>query len=583
MIVEEKVHFSGIPAYPGVIYAKCKKLKSQELLPVFHQTDISPEDRILEETFFLQSIDQTEQELEIIIQENEKDQGLFELRGILNSQKDMVRDPLLVDSVLERIHDLGETAGLAVENTIQRLYEDFLALDDEYFRDRSDHIQDIGKRITKNLYIQQQPSPQPSYEFLEPVILIAKEISPTEMVGLDKSKILGIATDQGGKTGHMAIIARSYGIPTIVGLKNLSSYIEDGEYILLDAERGFVKRNPDIEEVKLYGLRTSLKAKDPSLAKDILKTLDGEKVVLKVNLESDEDCDDLQRKNVQGIGLYRSEVLFLQFISHTPTEEEQFSVYKRILKKMSPKPVVIRVFDIGADKYEIGAREDNPFLGNRGIRYLLRHPNLFKEQLRALLRASVYGQLEILLPMISTIKEIKKTKQLIQECKDELSGEGIDISHKIPLGIMVETPACAFGLEEYCKHVDFLSIGTNDLLQYLMAVERNNYSISDLYNPLHFVFLEVLEGIAMVANKKKIPVSICGEIATDPDMTGILLAMGYRELSVSPPFLLSIQERVMNLKIKDEKKQYKKIKQLAVDEKFYELEDMIKQDVPLDQ
>lgn len=573
-MVEEKTIFTGIPAFPGVIYAKCTKITPRDSVNLVRKTNLSEPERQEELVRFQSALGKTDEELGGIIRENEQVAGSFELIEILSSQRDMLQDPLLVDGIRDRILDQGENALLAIETTIQRIYEDFLALEDEYFRDRADHIQDIGKRISKNL--SDITASKTEYTNLsEPTILIARDLSPSEMMELDKSKILGIATDQGGKTGHMAIIARNYGIPTIVGLKNLSSQIEDGEYILLDAERGFVKRSAPLEEFKHYGFRSRLTDANGIRFSGAFRTLDGERVLIKANLDSDQDCDEILAKNAEGVGLFRSEVLFLQMKDHKPTEEEQFAKYKKILRKMGERPVVIRVFDIGADKYEVGSVEQNPFLGNRGIRYLIRHESLYREQIRALLRASVYGDLSILIPMVTTIAEIHKTKRIISDCKEELSREGVEYQKSIPLGIMVETPACAMGIEEFSKHVDFLSVGTNDLLQYIMAVDRNNFSISDLYNPFHIVFLETLESIARVAKKRKIPVSICGELATDPEMTGILLALGYRELSVAHPFLPFIQNQVLNLRVKTEKNKLKKIKRLATEEKFFEITTLI--------
>jgi phosphoenolpyruvate-protein phosphotransferase (PTS system enzyme I) len=577
-MVDEKIQFIGITAYPGVIYAKCKKVKSYESSPSHHRSDLNLEERNLNASLFLEAIHKTEADIQNVIQECRNESGGIDLVEILNSQKEILNDPMLKDGVLDRIRNNGECAGLALENTVQRIYDEFIELEDEFFRDRADHIQDIGKRLSQNINNPNHSS-RNTLELKEPAILVAKDISPSELISLDKSKILGIATDHGGKTGHMAIIARNYGIPTIVGLKNFSTFIDDGEFLLLDAERGFIKRNASIEEFKSFGERCLLPLPSASINQKPLATMDGTRVFLKANLETDEDCDDVIKKKAEGIGLYRSEILYIQLKSHTPTEEEQYKVYKNILKSMKDMPVVIRVFDIGADKYEVGSHEANPFLGNRGIRYLLRHTNLFKEQLRALLRASTYGKLNILIPMVSSISEVLDTKKLLQESMEELNSEGIEYSKEIAIGIMVETPACALGLDEFLKHVDFISVGTNDLLQYTMAVERNNYAISSLYNPFHFVFLELLEQIVTKANKKKKPVSICGEIATDPDMTGILLAMGYRDLSVAPPFLPLIQDRIRTMKLKKQKSLYKTIKSLAREEKFYEIELLLKEDV----
>lgn len=578
-MVEEKNQFLGIVAYPGIIYAKTKKLETKSYSELPTRSDLTTSEREEDIQKFLASIQSTERELDSIIQETASSETGLDLIEILASQKDILQDPMFKEGVTQRIRELGESVGLALINTVQRIYDDFMNLEDEFFRERADHIQDIGKRVSSNLYrTLNRDFEKKDLVLEEPCILVAKDFSPSELIGLDKSQILGIATDHGGKTGHMAIIARNYGIPTIVGLKNLSTYLMDGEFILLDAERGFVKRNPSIEETKFFGIRSSLPLPETNFSFQNLKTNDGTRIVLKANLETEDDCGDVLDKGAEGIGLYRSEILYLQFKNHTPTEDEQFQVYKKILKAMDPLPVVIRAFDIGADKYEIGSHEDNPFLGNRGIRYLLRHPGFFKEQLRALYRASSYGNLQILIPMITTISEIRDSLELIEETKEELESEGVHIARDIPLGIMVETPACAIGLESYIRYVDFISVGTNDLLQYTMAVERNNYAISDLYNPFHASFLTLLERIAQVANKKKIPVSICGEVATDPDMTGILLAMGYRDLSIAPPFFVKIQERIRNMKLRKEKAILKKVKALATEDKFYEINMLLKQD-----
>ncbi len=571
-MVDEKLLFQGIPTYPGRIYARTKKLKSSDTVPLVKKTDLPIEEREKEIENFLACLKRTEEELNQIIEDCVHVAGGIDLISILSSQKEILHDPEFKDRIIHRIRIHGENAALAIENTVRRIQEDFLELEDEFFRERADHIMDIGKRVSQNLAYPQGKKGNSSIQLSSPCILIAKDISPSELLSLDKSMILGIATDHGGKTGHMAIIARNYGIPTIVGLKNLSNYIEDGEYLLLDADRGFVKRSPDWEEFKSYGERCSLNHSLPiQKSTNETKSLDGMQIDLKVNLETHNDCETILLKNPAGIGLYRSEVLYMQFPDHSPTEEEQFHIYKFILRSMKELPVTIRVFDIGADKYEIGIHEDNPFLGNRGIRFLLKHPALFKEQLRALLRASVFGNLQILIPMVSTISEIRSAIRLFSEAKQELEEEGIPYKETIPLGIMVETPVCAMGLEYYLPYVDFLSVGTNDLLQYIMAVERNNYAVSDLYNPYHFVFLDLLERIVKVAQKMKKPISICGEIATDPMMTGILLAMGYKDLSVSPPFLEPIREKIRNMRIRKERSRLKKIRNLAIAEKYYDL------------
>lgn len=573
---EEKKEFSGISAYPGIIYGKIKKIKNLEPSAFKIDTDLPQEERAKELEKFHDACQNTKKQLEKLVLDVSGIAGMMDLVEILSTQIQILEDPEFQNLITTRIQEKGENACLAVETTVQILMDRFHQLEDEFFKERSDQIQDVGKRLIRNLTTSNDKKNNHPFDLNQPCILVAKDLSPSELLTMDRSKILGIATDFGGKTGHMAIIARNYGIPTIVGLKNLSTYVEDGEFILLNADKGFVKRDPSWEEYKYYGERCSIPNEKVHSNKKELKTLDGTSITLKVNLETHNDCLLALQKKPDGVGLYRSEILFLQFPDHNPSEDEQFYIYKLILESMKGLPVTIRVFDIGADKLELGVVEDNPFLGNRGIRYLLRHKNFFKEQIRALQRASIFGKLQILIPMVTTVQEVIQTHSIINEVRKELTLEGIPYEENIPLGIMVETPACALGLENFLPLVDFISVGTNDLLQYTMAVARNNFSVSDLYNPYHIVFLEIMEQIAKISQKKKVPASICGELAADAPMVGLLIAMGFREFSVSPPFLDLIRSKIQSTKLKEEKNKLKKIKNLSKQERYLEIEGLLK-------
>ncbi|TGL37252.1 phosphoenolpyruvate--protein phosphotransferase [Leptospira perdikensis] len=570
--MEEKTTFKGISAYPGTVYGKVFRWK-QFKRKREDRTDLSP-DEIKEEVELLKKgLLKTEEDLSELVQKSKTNRELSE---ILESQIVFLNDPLFRARVFERIAQNNESAGLALETAVSSLYDEFQSIPDEFFRERADHILDIGKRIESNLYPDKAAD---QTKIPDDVILIAKEITPSEMIQLGKCRLRGIATDFGGKTGHTAIIARNYGIPTIVGLKNITSHVEDDDYILLDATKGILNRSPGIDEIKLAGIRSEIHKVQPvreiSDGPKIIKTKDGKKFSLRANIDSEEEVDLAFEQGADGIGLVRTEILFIRYVEFKPTEEEQFAVYKRILLKMVGRPVTFRVWDIGADKMENGYEEANPFLGNRGIRYLLRHPHFFKEQLRALLRASEFGTMRIMLPMITTLSEILQTKILVAECLEELKTSGLVITKKIPIGIMVETPACALNLPFLGNHVDFYSVGTNDLLQYLLAVERNNHLVGDLYNPWQVVFLLLLKNIADVANSQKKPISICGEIGSDPMFTAVLIGLGFRDLSSALPLMREVGEKVQEISSWKAKLLAEQVIGLAGEEKFEEIEALV--------
>lgn len=566
--MEESHFFRGIAVYPGLVYAPVHRWKTKRpsTRVINSKTDSDAELKILK-----QSLKKTEETISQLI----KDQGdeNRELKSILESQVLFLNDPIFRAKIAERISVDMETADIAIETVVSSLFEEFQSIADEFFSERADHLLDIGKQLTQNLdpgfKNEKQTIPYGS-------ILVAKEITPSELISIDKNNLFGIATDFGGKTGHMAIIARSFGIPTVVGLKHLSTNTEDQEMILLDGSKGTVKRNPSLLEYQLHGIQSRVQS-TVETHRPVPKTKDGAIIELKVNVDTPEEAELANEQGVDGIGLVRTEILFLPYGNTRPTEEEQFEIYKRILKSQTGKPVTFRVWDVGADKMEVGYTEANPFLGSRGIRYLLRHPGFFKEQIRALLRVSNYGTLKVLIPMVCTLQEILEARRFWRECEAELASEGIAFSKHIPIGIMVETPASALNLAFLGKEVDFYSVGTNDLLQYLLAVERNNHLVSDLYNPLQLVFLLLLKNLAETAKSQNKPISICGEMASDPNMIPILIGMGYRDLSCALPLLPSIKEAIGKIAKWKAKEMVSEVIELSSQEKFQSIEELLLQ------
>lgn len=557
----------GISASPGKIYGPVLKMISSNHLILEKKL---PEKKIASEVQkFLQAVQKTKRELNHIVEKNSVEND--ELKDILFAQMCMLDDPILIHGVTERIEKKLENAPLALFHEIERISGEFEEIEDEYIRERSADVRDIGKRIENNLL-----GKKSDYHILaqvkSPVILVAQELTPSQILHIDKSQIRGIATERGGRTGHLAILARHFEIPAVVGLKSITVNVEDGEFIFLDGDSGIVTKNPSISIIKNYGFSEPFPRLDDSeRIQSICHTKDRERVHIKVNLESIEDCKTLHHLGAEGVGLFRTESLLMEAGTTNLSEEEQFQIYKNIAESLEGKQFTIRTFDVGADKVELEVPEDNPFLGNRGIRYSLRNPEKFKKQLRAILRASTYGNIAIMFPMITQLGEFLESKKILNDCKVELKSKGINFKNP-KVGIMVETPACALALEHFSRECDFFSVGTNDLLQYFVAVDRNNSDISDLYNPFNYSFLKTLKIISKISRKRKIPLSICGEMASDLNFTILLIGLGFREFSVSLPVVKKLKKLIAGIDISQANNLAKSVLKFSQEEKFAEVE-----------
>lgn len=558
--------YRGIPASFGKFYGKALKIISSN--HIILQTYVSEGKVKVEIAKFLKALRKTKTELEAIISKKSMNQ---DIKDILVSQICMLDDPLLLDGVINKIQQNHENAALALFNTIDQISNKFTSLNDDYFSERAVDIRDIGRRIEDNLLGRKS-----DYNILssikEEVIIVAHELTPSQMIHIDKRMVKGIATEKGGKTGHMAILAKNYSIPTVVGLNKITTEIDDDEYILIDADEGVVLRNPGINQIKYFGSSSPVKnIQDEEIS---ACTRDGHRISIKVNLDSENDCELILKANADGVGLYRSETILIEEADKIYDEEAQFKIYKKIAMDMKGLPVTIRTFDLGGDKFDTRYKEDNPFLGNRGIRYSLKNPSWFKKQLRAILRAAVFGNISIMIPMVSTVSEVIHTKKLLEECKSDLRKKRIQFAD-VNVGIMVETPACALALDQFARECDFFSIGTNDLLQYTMAVDRNNHYISDLYNPYNLSFLRTLGMIIDSSQKYNIPLGICGELASDTNFTILLIGLGLKELSVSLPLVKKIRKIISNMDILQAEVLAKKIIKLSEEEKYVEIDSFL--------
>ena len=473
-----------------------------------------------------------------------------EVGAFVDLQMMMLSDPMLVDAARELIEARRCNAEWALVQQLEHVIEQFNQIEDPYLRERKADVVQVVERLVKVLLGQPGHLPAKRRDGLG-TIVVAHDLSPADTIGFRDHNIGGFVTDVGGPTSHTAIVARSLRIPAVVGLHHIRQLVEEDELLIIDGTRGVVIVGPDEHIVEEYRLRrTELEVEHSKLnrLKDTrATTLDGEDVYLLANIEGPKDIDQIKAVNADGVGLYRTEFLFLGRDA-LPDEDEQYEAYRAVLKSMPGKPVTIRTFDVGADKAlnGVSARfEPNPALGLRAVRYSLAEPQMFLTQLRALLRASVHGQLQIMIPMLAHAHEIDQSLALFDKAKAELRSEDIKFHERVPVGGMIEVPAAALSLGMFIRRLSFLSIGTNDLIQYTLAIDRSDEAVVHLYDPLHPAVLKLIAGTIQAGARFGLPVSVCGEMAGDSAYTLLLLGMGLRNFSMHPGSILKIKQQVL--------------------------------------
>lgn len=478
-----------------------------------------------------------------------KSKEMKEQAAIMEAHRMMVQDPMMADNIMAKIEELGN-APQGVLKAAEEQAVMFEQMEDEYFAARAVDLRDVGKRVAKYILGVKEPEIGD-----EKVILCGREIEPSVIAGMETEKIAGVLLGSGSTTAHAVIIAKARAIPTIVGLnkEDRIDRIADGDHVIMDGERGEIVINPAPEDIASYDEKIK-KQKELAAHYAALKdlpavTTDGVKVDLMANIGTHMDVDNALNYGAEGVGLFRSEFVFMGR-QDIPTEEDQFKAYKEAIEKCKGKLCVIRTMDIGGDKplpYLNIPEEENPFLGYRAVRISLQRRDLFLPQLKAILRAGVYGKAAIMIPMIINVAEFKKVKEFIEEAKLELAHEGKAYSDDVQVGIMVETPAAAIMTPILAKYVDFFSIGTNDLVQYTLAVDRGNANISYLYNHFNPAVLRLVQRTITSARENGIWAGMCGEMASDPNAAVLLMAMGISELSMSAPSIPRVKEKIRSI------------------------------------
>lgn len=492
---------------------------------------------------------------------------------IFSSHLMILDDPEFYKEVVARIEDEWVCCQWAVKESAQYFMSLFEGIEDEYLRARVLDIKDVTERILRSLLGIKAVDLS---NINKGSIIVAEELTPSDTIHLDKDKVAGFITELGGKTSHSAIMARTFEIPAITGVQYILSVVTDGDTILMDGSSGEIIISPDEEELREYRNKISAINQEKDLLKSMkgLNTVskDGVRVELCGNIGSIAEIDQVILNDGEGVGLFRTEFLFMDRKS-CPTEEDQFLAYKEAAQRLGNKPLIIRTLDIGGDKelfYINLPKEMNPFLGYRAIRLCLDQEDMFKVQLRAILRASHYGNIKVMFPMISSIQEIRDTKKLIKRIKKELREEDIPFNDEMEIGIMVEVPAVAIQSRRFAKEVDFFSIGTNDLIQYTLAVDRGNQNIASLYNQYHPAVLNLIKTTIDNAHEEGIWVGMCGEVAGDEKLIPILLAMEIDELSMNPSSILRARNIIRNMSQSEVKEHLDKILDLATAEEVEE-------------
>ena len=523
---------------------------------LFNREEVTIDESKIEENMIENEKNRVETSINDYISELDNTEGANEAQiNIANAHKELLQDPYFSDTINSKIENELKNSEKALNETVNEMVEIMSQIDDEYLKERASDYKDIGYQL---MYKLKGIKPKDLSLIEKNSIVISKELTPSDTSNMNKENVAGFATDLGGKTSHTSIIAQTLDIPALVGMQDISTKVQGGEKAIIDGDEGVIILNPSEDLIADYESKIKVQKEKQERLKEVKDkeaiTKDGKKVEVAANIGNIEDLKIAIENGCDGVGLFRTEFLYMEN-DHFPTEEEQFEVYKEATEMLGQKPLIIRTLDIGGDKgldYFTFPVEENPFLGYRAIRLCLDREDIFRTQLKALVRASAFGNLKIMIPMVINISEFKRTLEIIEEIKSELDQNGVEYNKNLEVGIMIETPASVFMADQFIKYVDFFSIGTNDLSQYTLAVDRGNENISDLYSNYNPAVLRAIKHVIDQSHKAGKWTGLCGQFASDTQATKLLLGLGLDEFSASASKIAEVKDTIIKSHQKEE-------------------------------
>ncbi|MDE2214235.1 MAG: phosphoenolpyruvate--protein phosphotransferase [Candidatus Omnitrophica bacterium] len=570
-----EIVLKGIPAAPGIAYGPSFILDKGEF--IVPKRSIATSEVNSEIARFEEAVHNARLEIQALKTKITKDMGAAHAR-IFDAHLLVLQDATLIDQVTADIRKHKTSAEYVFIKIIKKFVEAFTKLPDEYLRERAADVSDISRRVLK--YLMDESKLHDLELLQDDLIVVAHELSPSDAVSMYNKKIKGFLTDIGGRTSHTAIIAKSLGVPAVVGLKDATLKIDNQDPVIVDGQKGLVIINPSHETKEQYIKEqhkiTATLEKLDDLKNLPAQTLDGKNICIMANLELSSEIPVVRKYGAEGVGLYRTEFLYMNRLD-LPSEEEQYQAYSQVARAVAPCPVTIRTLDLGGDKFISSVQiphDMTPFLGCRAIRFCLERPDIFKTQLRAILRASVHGRIQMMYPMICGLGELRQANAILNEVRTSLKDEKIPFDEKMKVGIMIEVPSAVMTAEALARETDFFSIGTNDLIQYTLAVDRVNEKTAHLYEPTHPAVIKMIQKTIDAGHNEGLHVALCGEMASDPLLAFLLLGMGIDELSMSAASILTVKRMIRGVKLQDAQRTAYEAMQLATGQEVEEYIDV---------